>query len=76
MGYHISILRAQTDPIRMEELAQAIARRAFEKDAQPAPQVDEPCKGQEGESMPFEDGMNWKPIALWTTAAIIAASAH
>ena len=63
MGYHISILRTPSDPIRMEALVQAIdrmsGRLAFDQDAQPDPQVYQPGKGDESEIMLLEDGELW-----------------
>jgi len=63
MGYHISILRGPADPIRMEEVAQAIGRMsgrlALDPDAQPHLQVHEPAKGTLSEFMVLEDGELW-----------------
>jgi hypothetical protein len=63
MGYHITIMRAQSNPILIEEVARAIGRMAgrlaFDSDAQPDPQVYEPGKDLESEIMLFEDGELW-----------------
>jgi|AraplaDrversion2_2_1032049.scaffolds.fasta_scaffold92993_2 hypothetical protein len=63
MGYHITILRAPSAPIREEELIEAIGRMpgrlSFDQDAQPDRLVYEPAKGEQSEIMLFEEGHLW-----------------
>ncbi|KQV53936.1 MULTISPECIES: hypothetical protein [unclassified Duganella] len=63
MGYHISILRTASDPIRLEEVSLAVGRMsgrlAFDGDAQPDPQVYQPARDGESEIMLLEDGELW-----------------
>ncbi len=63
MGYHISILRAASDPIGLEEVTQAISRMsgrlAFDQDAQPDPLICRPEQGDASEIMLLEDGELW-----------------